>query len=117
MAKWMIKIGEVHLRPLINLLNDASRSSSLIHMDETRRQVLRTEKDPSADHWVWVRVSGPPKQRVVLFDYDPSRGTSVPRRLLDGFTGTLVTDGYKPYETVAKEKQLTHAGCWAHGWG
>jgi len=114
MAKWMIRIGDHHIQPLINLLNDESRSSKLIHMDETRIQVLRSNKDPSADHWVWVRASGPPKQRVVLFDYDPSRATTVPRRLLDGFNGILVTDGYKPYDSVAREKQLTHAGCWAH---
>lgn len=111
MARSMIKIGQEHLQPLVNLLNDASISSSLIHMDETRIQVLRGDKDPSADHWVWVRVSGPPKRRVVLFDYDPSRATSVPRRLLCGFADALVTDGYKPYETVAQENKLAHGGC------
>ena len=114
MARWMIKIGQEHLQPLVNLLNDESISSSLIHMDETRIQVLRSDKSPSADHWVWVRVSGPPKRRTVLFDYDPSRATHVPRRLLEGFTGKLVTDGHKPYEKVARESGLIHAGCWAH---
>jgi len=114
MAKWMIKIGEVHVQPIVNILNDECRNSKLLHMDETRIQVLKSHKDPSADHWVWVRRSSPPKKRVVLFDYDSPRGTDVPRRLLEGFEGIFVTDGYRPYDTVAKENGLTHAGCWAH---
>jgi hypothetical protein len=27
-------------------------------MDETRVQVLRSAKAPTADHWIWVRCAG-----------------------------------------------------------
>ena len=49
----------------------------VIHIDETRVQVLKSAKAPSAEHWVWVRASGATSQRVVLFDCDPSRGKLV----------------------------------------
>jgi hypothetical protein len=49
-----------------------------------------------------------------VFDYDASRAGHVPKRLLDGYRGILLTDGYEPYAAVAHSLGLKHAGCWAH---
>lgn len=114
MARWMIEIGQHHVVPIINLLNDELLAAPLVHMDETRLQVLRSDKPPTSDHWMWVRAAGPPGQRIVLFDYDPSRAGSVPTRLLAGFSGILLTDGYEAYDAVVKTQGLVHAGCLAH---
>jgi len=100
--------------PLINLLNEQMLEHPLIHSDETRLQVLHSDKAPTADHWMWVRASGPPGRRIVLFDYDASRGGAVPKRLLQDYRGILLSDGWEPYDTVAQELQLVHAGCMAH---
>ena len=113
MANWMIKLGECVV-PIINLLNEQLLESPLIQCDETRVQVLSSEKAATAEHWIWVRASGPPHRRIILFDYDPSRGGAVPMRLLEGFTGILQTDGYEAYCAVAEAKRLIHAGCYAH---
>jgi arylsulfatase A-like enzyme len=49
---------------------------------------------------VWERapwdpsINGPRGKRIVLFDYDASRAGAVPKRLLEGHRGTLMTDGY-----------------------
>jgi transposase len=114
MALWMMRIGTIFIVPLINLLNELLLVESVIHSDETRLQVLKSDKAPTADHWMWVRAAGPPGRRIVLFDYDPSRGGAVPRRLLDGYRGVLVTDGYRAYDDFAEVLGLTHAGCLAH---
>jgi transposase len=113
MAGWMIRIGH-YLVPLINLLNEILLAEPVLHCDETRLQVLKSDKAPTADHWMWVRTAGPPGRRIVLFDYDPSRGGEVPRRLLEEFHGVLITDGYSAYDSVAAARGLTHAGCMAH---
>src|SRR5207248_381574 len=113
-AGWMIRLGGTHLVPLINLLNEQMLEHPLIHFDETRLQVLHSDKAPTADHWMWVRASGPPGRRIVLFDYDASRGGAVPKRLLQDYRGILLTDGWEPYATVAQELKLVHAGCMAH---
>ncbi len=110
----MIRLGVEHVVPLVNLLNECMLEEPLIHCDETRLQVLKSDKAPTADHWMWVRAAGPPGRRIVLFDYDPSRGGAVPKRLLEGFGGTLLTDGYEAYANVAASLGLQHAGCWAH---
>jgi transposase len=114
MASWMIKLGGTHVVPIVNLLNDHMLEDPLIHCDETRLQVLRSDKAPTADHWMWVRASGPPGRRLILFDYDPSRAGTVPRRLLEGCRGILLTDGYEAYAAVAQALGLVHAGCFAH---
>lgn len=114
MAGWMIRLGGTHVVPLINLLQEQMFEHPLIHCDETRLTVLKSDKAPASDHWMWVRASGPPGRRVVLFDYDASRGGAVPLRLLDGYRGILLTDGYEPYTTVAAAYGLVHAGCMAH---
>lgn len=114
MAGWMIKLGGTHVVPIINLLHDHMLEDPLIHCDETHLQVLRSDKAPTADHWMWVRASGPPGRRIILFNYDASRGGAVPRRLLEGYRGILLTDGYEPYEAVVKALSLIHAGCFAH---
>lgn len=114
MAGWMIRLGDHLLRPLVNLLEDEVRTASVIHCDETTLQVLNSAKAPTADHWMWVRAAGPPGRRVVLFDYDASRGGDVPKRLLEGCRGALVTDGHEPYAAAAAAHGLVHAGCFAH---
>jgi transposase len=50
----------------------------------------------------------------VLFDYDASRGGEVPLRLLEGYRGILLTDGYAAYDGAAEALKLVHAGCMAH---
>ncbi|HYL02703.1 MAG TPA: IS66 family transposase [Steroidobacteraceae bacterium] len=114
MAGWVIRLGGTYLVPLINLLNEQMLEQPLVHCDETSLQVLHSDKAPTADHWMWVRASGPPGKRIVLFDYDPSRGGTVPKRLLQGYQGILLTDGYEPYAIVAAELNLVHGGCMAH---
>jgi transposase len=60
MAGWMIRIGGEYLVPLINLLNEILPTEPVVHCDETRLQVLKSDKAPTADHWIWVRAAGPP---------------------------------------------------------
>jgi len=118
MAGWMIRLGTTHLTPLVNLLAERMLTLPLIHCDETRLQVLEADpkngKAPASDHWMWARCAGPPGKRIVLFDYDASRGGAVPKRLLEGYRGILLTDGYEAYAQVAAANSLVHAGCLAH---
>ena len=44
MAGWMIRLGGTHVVPLINLLNEEMLKHPLIHADESRLQVLKSEK-------------------------------------------------------------------------
>jgi transposase len=113
-ARWMIRIGIEKLIALMNLLNERLLDNNLIHLDETTLQVLKSDKSPQSDHYLWVRCAGPPGKRIVLFDYDASRSGAVATRLLPDYKGAILTDGYAGYGAVVAEQQLLHAACWAH---
>jgi len=104
----------VVLQPLLNLMDERLRSSGYVRIDETRVQVLNSDKAPSALHWMWVRVAGPKNQRIILFGYDPSRGGEVADALIEGCSGYLQSDGYQAYEGVSERAGLLHVGCFAH---
>ncbi|MDT8364703.1 MAG: IS66 family transposase, partial [Nitrosomonas sp.] len=114
LANWMIQAGSL-IQPLINLLRDRLLTHDILQMDETPVQVLKEPgKTAQSKSYLWLQRGGPPEQRVVLYDYDPGRGAGVPKRLLDGFTGYLQTDGYDGYNAAVAVNGLVHVGCMAH---
>ena len=114
LARWVIA-GSKLLQPLHNLMRDILLDCALIYMDETGVQVLKEPgRLPTSNSYMWVQVGGPPDKPVVLFDYDPSRGGQVPTRLLEGFKGYLMTDGYGGYNEIAKTTGIERLACWAH---
>ncbi len=114
LANWMIQAGNL-IQPLINLLRDRLLAYDIMQMDETTVQVLKEpDKTAQSKSYLWLQRGGPPDQPVVLYDYDPSRGQEVPKRLLDGFKGYLQTDGYDGYNAAVTVNGLTHVGCMAH---
>ena len=112
-AAWIIGLIEP-LTPLLNLLDERLRESGYIRMDETPVQVLKSDKAPTSEHWMWIRVAGPPRKRIILFDYHPNRSGAAAQSLLEGAHGVLQTDGYAAYDGVAARLGLTHCGCLAH---
>jgi transposase len=113
LAAWIIAVAKL-LQPLINLMDERLRASGYIRIDETPVQVLKSEKAATSEHWMWVRVAGPPGQRLILFDYDASRAGTVAERLLKDAHGYVQSDGYAAYDSVAEQLELTHVGCFAH---
>lgn len=103
------------IEPLIEQMVEALLSGPLIYMDETKVQVLKEPgKSAQSQSYMWVRRGGPPDRPIIHFHYDPSRATAVPEKLLNGFHGVLMSDGYEPYRTVAASQGFTHLCCFAH---
>jgi transposase len=114
LANWMIQSGTL-IQSVINLLRDRLLTYDILHMDETTVQVLdEPNKKAQSKSYLWVQRGGPPNKPVILFDYDAGRGQAIPLRLLDGFSGTIQTDGYAGYNAVVNQNNLIHLGCWAH---
>jgi transposase len=103
------------LGPLMVLLQDQLRSSRVLHMDETRVQVLaEAGKTATSQSYMWVTRSGGTDPPIVWYQYDPGRGRDVPMRLLQVFKGHLITDGYAGYKAITARAEVTGVGCWAH---
>jgi transposase len=114
LSNWIVGLGAA-LQPLGNLLHEQLLAGDHLQMDETPVQVLKEPgRKASAKSFMWVMRSVATARPLVLFTYDPSRAGSVPARLLEGFQGSLQTDGYGAYNAVIAVQQLIGLGCWAH---
>ena len=115
MATWMIKVGEL-LTPVMNLMEEDLLEGGFIHVDETRVQVLNEAgKLAESQSYMWVRGrSYPGAPPIVLFEYDPTRSSDVPKRLFGDYRGYLQADGYIGYDAICRQEGVIRCGCMAH---
>ena len=102
---------------LITPLYDAHKKlvlrSRYLHADETPIKVLDKDKKGSTHRgYYWVYHNS--VEKMVLFDYQPSRGRAGPEGMLQDFTGYLQTDGYSAYDAFEKKPGITLLHCMAH---
>ena len=116
MANWIILCAKRYLQPVYDLMREEFLRSRYIHCDETRLQVIdEPEQKGTTQNWMWVYLtdeySGSP--RMVLFQYERTRGGYHPAEFLgDEFRGYLTCDGYQAYHSLPE--QITVTGCMAH---
>jgi transposase len=121
MAGWMIQLAE-KLNPLMAAMKAVLSQGRVIHIDETRLQVLEEPgRAATQKSFMWVYRGGPPERPVVWFQYAETRSGEVPRDFLfpAGVAPPpgvyILTDGYSAYNALAQEAGIAgHAACWAH---
>jgi transposase len=114
MGDWVFQIAEL-VKPVYQAIAQELQQCSYLQADETPIRCLDPDvKGKSVKGFLWVY--GEPKGDV-LFDWRMGRGREGPAEFLKNFRGTLQTDAYGVYESLAKarEGELTLAGCLAHG--
>ena len=114
MSNWILRAAEDYLKPVYEQLHRELLSRDVLHADETTLQVLHEPgKKPQSESYMWLyRTSGDTDEPIVLYEYQPGRGSVHPREFLTGFKGYLHTDGYSGYHNLPKD--ITVVGCWAH---
>lgn len=91
--------------PLYESLKSQVADQTVIHADETKFRV------GGANGWLWV-FSHP---EAVVYRIAPSRGQDVVLEVLEGARGTVVHDGWVPYDIVRTARHqfdLLHANRW-----
>jgi transposase len=108
MSGWMIQLHE-RLTPLMTVMKRLLYQGRVIHIDETRLQVLNEpNRENTQLSYMWVYGGGPPDQPVIWYQYADSRSGDVPDMY-------LVTDGYDGYNALSESSGiLGHGACWAH---
>jgi len=110
LSNWILKCGAA-VQPLVNLIQDQLYKQKCIHIDETSLKVLKEPgKKAQTNSYMWVQRAGD----NILFNYNPSRSSDVVDGLLQDYNGSIMTDGYKAYDAIAKKHKITHLGCWTH---
>ena len=78
-------------------------------------QVLKEDGRPATSKSImWVRRGGPPRQRIILFDYAPTRAGRVPLQILDDHKEYLQSDADAAYDKPGRRDGVRHVGCLDH---
>jgi len=108
-----VKQALERLEPLYQQLKFDIKAKGYLQVDETSIKVLESDKKGAAHSgWYWVYHS--PLDGLVLMDYQPTRGSSGSKNMLERFRGYLQSDGYAVYDKVGQRKEVTPLACWAH---
>jgi len=122
MSGWVIQLHE-RLAPLMAVMKQLLYQGRVIHIDETRLQVLNEPgRENTQLSYMWVYGGGPPDKPVIWYHYADSRASEVPVEFLfpaeEGpptCAMYLVTDGYEGYNALSRSPGiLGHGACWAH---
>ncbi len=102
------------LQRLLRCLKKVITQSKYIKADETKLQYLNdVGKGKPSNGWLWVFLS--PEHKLVLFEFDPSRGQTVPAEILKDIKGVLQTDGLTSYTAAFKNNdKITMMSCLVH---
>lgn len=117
MAHWTILCAERYLSLLYDYLHNSLYNYHVLQADETPVLVSKEDRTTGKKHYMWVYRTGKmyKDKPIVLYEYQPTRNASHPRKFLKDFHGICVTDGYQVYHTLENERDdLVVAGCWAH---
>lgn len=115
LGNWVESAIEL-LRPVADVLRVELLGGNYLKIDETAIQAGRTKtaqgKGKMKAGWLWPMLG---EHGDIVFNYAASRGKNVVVGLLDGFSGTLQTDGYEVYaKYTAAHEDINHALCWSH---
>jgi transposase len=115
LINWVQKGIEL-LRPIYKANLQSIINSKTLAMDEVPIKAGRKSKGKMKQTYFWPMFGD---KDEIAFTWSNSRGFLHAQNQLEGFTGTLLTDGYAAYsKTVAKlnekEDTVTHATCWVH---
>lgn len=102
-----------HLEPAYGRLLQYVRSKPVVGGDETTWRLMGQKKSGkgSARWYAWALCA----EDAVIYRIDPSRSAEAANKLIGGFQGTIITDGYTAYHALKKQGapfRLAH--CWAH---
>lgn len=114
MANWMMNVharwlAKVHERMKVELLSHVR-----IHADETTVQVLKEpNREAKKKSRMWLFCSARCDVPVYVFEYHETRRKGVAQEFLAGWSGTLTTDGYKPYFNLGNPN-IANTACLVH---
>ena len=103
MAHWTILCTERYLSLIYDCMHKKLYEYHVLQADETPVRVTKENRTEGSKHFMWVYRTGKmyEDRPIILYDYQPSRNLSHPKKFLKDFRGICVTDGYH-VETVVK---------------
>lgn len=104
------RTGEL-VEPIYTAVLSSVLAGEVLIVDESPTPAGRGDKKMKKGYY-WALYGD---QAEVAFLFSPTRARSVLDEALSVFGGTLVSDGYRAYDSFAQQTaNVVHAQCWAH---
>ena len=108
---WMHQVGDL-LSPICEAQLSSILESQVLAMDETPIKAGRKKRGKMQTGYYWPAYGD---RDEVVFSFSPTRSYGVVEKILRGYEGVLLSDGYGAYERYAETvNKVTHAQCWSH---
>jgi len=113
-CRWMQGVA-VAVRPLVDLMQELVIQSHVLQMDETVIPLVDLTAGQTRSSYLWLAY-GDSAYPYNCFWFTHTRKRAGPAAILENFEGTLLTDAYSAYESIAQElsAQMSWASCSAH---
>ena len=112
---WVARVIQI-LAPLFEELEKQVIKSPYLNIDETIIPILIKGESTTKKGYIWGVISV--QEKLVTFRYDQgSRRKEVLDNILDGYIGTIQSDGYAAYKDVGRgkdRKKVRRIACLAH---
>ena len=114
LAQWVGRIG-VALQPLADRLAELLRQRAILHADETPVPQLDPGNGKTKRAYLWAYRSNDfdPAPSIIVFDYQPGRGSCHVQNFLHGWRGSLMVDDYAGYKALFRTG-IIELACFAH---
>lgn len=113
MSDWFSSMCKVLELLYEELQKQVLENTDYLQADESPIGVQDSHKKGALHNgYMWLFRN--PKNKLVLFTYNKGRSREAPEKVLENFTGTLQTDGYKVYQVLRTKGEITLMGCMAH---
>lgn len=105
MCNWAIKAANDYFAPLVNQMRQIMYNDHVIHCDETYVQVLDEPKRPAVSKsYIWVTTTAEyqKEHKIAIYNYTEGRSQMDARKVLEGYSGYIMCDGYAGYDAITK---------------
>lgn len=113
LANWVIGCHERWFVLIYALMAEKLLERDILMIDETQVQVLKEpDRSPLSKSYMWLFASNADGRPIYIFAYHPTRARSVVAGFLEGWTGTIMADGYAAYDDLGGN--ITRLSCIIH---
>ena len=105
MCNWSIKVANAYFKFVTNRMRELLYQEPVIHCDETHLEVLNEPgRSAHVKSYVWVTTSAEYQKgfKIALYHYSETRSDAEARRILKGYEGYVMCDGYAVYDSIGK---------------
>ena len=106
-----------YFKEIYDELHKELKLQRVLHADETIMQVLfESGRKATQNSYMWVYCTAlSEKRQIILYDYEETRASKHPIRMLEGFKGYLHSDGWGAYHKLSDlNTEIIVVGCWVH---